>query len=218
MLIHLIPRIYGFPYHGKFGPKCTLTNFESPELGLLLDNTQLDTRHPYPNKLYSVACRKGGGYKALIGFLVDVDDDLVGNEFTTIARWSGGGRVLTHTVRTVILDHDHDAITWDMILWLGHHKFQNRVPSMVKESGWSPAHAQARMSFLTNDGKVGFDIRDCDEDGVLTSREETVYLHTVERERIANIFGLHQRRIPSIESAFRLEAPMCSPDFERALR
>lgn len=208
MLIHLIPSFYGFPYNGKYGPKCKLTDFESPELGLRLDNTQLDTRHPYPNKLYSVACRKAGGCKAIIGFLVDVDDSIVGSEFTTIARWSGGGRVSTHTVRTVILDHDHDAITWDMLLWYRYGKWSSRVPSVVKDTGWPPARAQARMDFFVNDGKVGFDVRDCDDDGLLTSREETVYLHTVERDRIVNqLFSLHQQRMPSIDNAFRLEVP-----------
>lgn len=129
MLIHIRPRCLS-PY-----PNVALVDLRIQELDLhLIGGTDLDSRRPYPNKRYVVACRKVGR-KAIDGILVETAKPV--SAFTVEARWAlEAEHVATHTVRYEVLDQDFDAVSDHMLLWgatsasLGG--WTNRWPETVK--------------------------------------------------------------------------------------
>ena len=74
--------------------------------------------HPYPNRRYTVGCRKDGR-KITDGLLIETDKPV--QRFRTTARWGiNAERVITHVVDYEIIDQDFDAVSDHTIFWLAH--------------------------------------------------------------------------------------------------
>lgn len=109
-LLHLVPRFFG-----------TFTAVELVDLtieptGLTLrGGRDLATRKPYPNKRYSIACRKRG-QRAIEGIFVMMGAPVESLDYT--ARWSVDAEVVvTHRVQYRLLDREFDAASDDKMLW-----------------------------------------------------------------------------------------------------
>lgn len=208
MLIHITPRIIQ-PKNHCF--PCTLVELSVPELELSLTSNELATRKPYPNKNYSVGCRRAG-LKTIDGILVDTPTRNI-DHYTVTAKWSLSEEadiILTHVVRHIILDNDFDAVSDNMLLWQGAETWESRWPDFA--AGWSPASAQPRMDILSRpeapkrDGEVEDETIPVliGEEGLsamlIRHRFETFRLPTIERERLLN--ARPDERLPTLELAF----------------
>lgn len=202
MLIHVIPRILLARDHGTH---CSLIDFSCAELNLVLrEGADLTVGRPYPNKSYVVA-RRSIGRRAVDGILIETPAFVP--EFTTITRWAvNGDRVLTHEVRHIMLDEDHDAATESMILWYasGHagREFPRRWPEHVNYG--PPASTQPLMDLRSSERHGTYEDT-TDASGWLIRRRETFVMHTVERDRI-DVLGTawSSIRTPALETVLRL--------------
>lgn len=202
MLIHIIPRILLARYHRV---DCSLIDFSCAELNLVLrEGADLTVGRPYPNKTYLVA-RRSIGRRAVDGILIETPSFVP--EFTTITRWAvNGDRVLTHEVRHIMLDEDHDAATESMSLWYacGHagREFPRRWPEHVNYG--PPVSTQPLMELRPSE-RHGTCEDTTDASGWLTRRRETFVMHTVERDRI-DVLGKawSSIRTPALETVLRL--------------
>lgn len=124
MLIHVVPRIL---LARNPGAHCSLIDFSCPELALVLrEGEDLTVGRPYPNKTYLVG-RRRVGRRAVDGILIETPNFVP--EFTTITRWAvDGDRILTHEVKHIMLDEDHDAATESMVLWHATDKAGREFP------------------------------------------------------------------------------------------
>lgn len=197
MLCHFQPQLFDAPEVGPLTPVRVL-DFSCPKLGLHIDGSQLALRRPYPNKRHQVACRKVG-QKACLGIFVEVPDQYMLPEFSTVTRWGLGERILVHKVNHLILDRELDAITWDPLIWGGLNEWPSRRPSMVPAE-WAPSKYRPRMDVWAFEDRQGFSIIDRAEDHLLVERTETLFLHTVERERVVGFW----KRMPLLEHAFHV--------------
>ena len=200
MLIHIIPRIY-LPEHAR---QCVLQGVEIPELDLhLRAGKEVDERRPYPNKHYSVVCRKVG-QRAWDGILLETAKSIT--TFTSIASWLHlpTGRQVQHKVHYAFADEQYDAATSSMVRWDAFPElgWDDRWPEHAKE--WTPASAQPRMELVAT-ARHG-DFADFVESGLIVCREEYFTMPTVPRERVAGD-ALHknwlQDRQPPLEHAFQ---------------
>ncbi|MGK2742044.1 DUF6012 family protein [Tepidicaulis sp. LMO-SS28] len=202
MLIHLLPCLMACQ---RTEPHCELVDFRSDDLGLhLKGGAELAARRPYPNKNWLIACPRKGR-KAIVGFFIETAAPLT--SFTTLTRWKVAGRdVIEHEVRYEVLDQDFDAVTASMLLWYGIENTRGswapRWPDAAKD--WTPMLAQPRME-LTTRRRQG-DYKDRVQDDRILGRQESVALHTIERERLLSPV-LHAERMPPLESAFRPHEP-----------
>lgn len=188
MLIHLTPRIYAC----RTNQPCTLIDLTCAELGLSLKGDKdLTARRPYRNKNYLVACRKVG-QKAMQGILIDSRQFVY--DFTVVTRWAVGNRdIATHRVRYIVLDHEYDTVTENMMLWSAIHgdsRWASRFPAEYK----GVAHTEAQP-FM--DVTQGFE-SEC---------SETFLMHTIERERLHEHYCSLNERTPGIEAAFPAKGP-----------
>jgi Family of unknown function (DUF6012) len=196
MLLHIRPRLFS-RYH------VALIDFEVSPLGLhLAGGVDLATRRPYPNKWYSVACRKLGN-KAIDGILIETGQRL--DEWRTTARWAvEASSVVTHRVQYKLLDHDFDAASDKMEFWcaccaeLGG--WSNRWPHGTK---WLPSMACEPVMEIEpgsmqqqRSSKDTIDVRS----GWIIAREDTFSMPTIERERITET--RLSERIPALGAAF----------------
>lgn len=209
MLIHITPRLYR---PTTVGLSCALVDVALPELGLVLrDGHELATRTPYDNKRYLVACRRKG-QKAIVGLFIETTRPL--DAFTVVTRWAVEGEaLLTHRVRHVVVDHDHDAVTDNMALWRARSPalggFPSRWPRSVPAT-WTPAEAQPRMDVLRIDAAPrGVEVHDVvSAAGLIRERSEVFRMPTVERARLLHPRAIHGERMPTIDAAFQVETPI----------
>lgn len=200
MLIHLTPQVYA---HHATEP-CSLIDLSCSELGLFLKGgKELTARRPYPNKDYLVACRKVG-QKAMNGILIETESPI--REFTVVTRWAvAASHIATHRVRYIVLDEEHDAVSESMLLWYGTSEcaggFESRWPGITDHG--TPARTQPRMEVFPRLDRCGEFSDLANEQGALIERSEVFRLPTIERERIMNPQFSLDKRLPSIESAFR---------------
>jgi Family of unknown function (DUF6012) len=200
MLLHIRPQILS-SYH------VALIDLEVDPLGLhLAGGVDLATRRPYPNKRYSVACRKLG-HKAIDGILIETSARL--DELDTTARWAvEASLVVTHRVHYKLLDHDFDAASDLTLLWyacsgeLG--AWSDRWPGGVENRNNPRIKYEPLMELERcpcQQERLSKDIIDV-RTGWIIAREETFFMPTIERERI--IETKLCERIPALSAAFVL--------------
>ncbi|MEW5511890.1 DUF6012 family protein [Pseudomonas asiatica] len=203
MLIHVTPKILTGKDHHRVD--VSLVDVSIPDFGLTLrGGVDIVGRKPYPNKYYTVACRKVGR-EAVVGLLLDVDRQV--RDFTITTRWAlVADVVVKHVVKYEILDEEYDAATDCMLIWSGFMgdgtQFQNRWPESAKE--FVPASHQPRMDVLAGCGKKG-DFKDTQTPyGIILERHESIQIPTVERERLVRRASSINNRLPHFEHAIRL--------------
>jgi Family of unknown function (DUF6012) len=203
MLIHVTPKILAGNDHHCVD--VSLVDLSIPEFGLKLrGGVDVVGRRPYPNKYYTVACRKVGR-EAVVGLLFDVDRQV--KNFTITTRWAvEADLVLKHVVKYEILDEDFEATTDSMLIWAGFMgdgtRFQSRWPESAKE--FVPASHQPRMDVFAGCGKKG-DFKDTQNPhGIILERYETIQIPTVERERLVRRASSINNRLPRFEHAISL--------------
>lgn len=110
MLIHIRPMMYSYY-------PATIIDLDLHPFDLhLVAGKDLNVGHPYPNRHYTVGCRKDKR-KITDGILVETSSPI--QRIRTTARWAvDGERVITHVVDYEIVDQDFDAVSDDTVLWL----------------------------------------------------------------------------------------------------
>jgi hypothetical protein len=168
---------------------------------LLVDGSHLRTGRPYPNKWYSVGCRKIGR-KAIDGILIELP---FREKFSYTAHWAIEAQlVVAHRVDYTVLDRDFDAVSDSMIFWhaccaeLGG--WSNRVPK-----GWDrkvPLASEPMMEVVPDRVDRRRKSDDMVEGDWIVARHECFSMPTIERERIFQT-GLRERT-PGPELVLRL--------------
>lgn len=192
MLIHVTPRIYS----GKNNRyvDVSLVELEIPEFGLSLRGGEhVVGRKPYPNKFYTVACRKKGR-AAVEGLLFEITGRV--KDFTVTARWAlEAEMVVQHVVKYHVLDEDFDTVTDGMVLW------QSRWPASARHC--TPASYQPRMDVFSDNGRKG-DFHDTvNASGIVLMRNETFNIPTIEKGRLERT-NPYSERLPTFDSAIKL--------------
>jgi hypothetical protein len=179
MLLHIRPRLY-CPFRNV-----ALIDLEIEPLGIhLRGGVDLRVGRPYPNKWYSVACRKLGR-KAMDGILIETPGPV--NEFSCRARWAIQAELMvTHSVEYRVIDHDFDAASDSMILWsaccaeLGG--WSNRRPERRERD--VPLVSEPVMEVVAGRVDVRRAAKDVIRGGWIVERNESFAMPTIERERI----------------------------------
>lgn len=120
----------------------------------------ISARRPYPNKRYSVVCRKQGN-KAIDGLLIETDEGKMQIKVTT--RWSVGENfIATHLVHYELVDDDFGAATEHMGLWHATHLASTHWPDRFPEwaRGLSSCEVEPKMEVVPGVKKQCEDIRD----------------------------------------------------------
>jgi hypothetical protein len=206
MLLHIRPQLYS-PFDVE------LVSLQSPQLGLTLHSRDLATRRPYPNKHYSVACRREGR-KAIEGILIETSKFL--EQFDLRAVWAVQAELLAkHTIHYQIIDRDFDAATDKSILW---YQFVHWNPATGvtinigtdRRPEWYRNAPQAQkwhtvMEVLPLEDR-GPHIKDTVINGFIVAREETFAMPTIQREKLFDprISEFRVDRRPTRASAFKV--------------
>jgi hypothetical protein len=199
MLLHLRPRIFS-PFENV-----ALVDFRSSELGLHLQGrVDLVTRRPYPNRDYSVACRREGRNRAVDGILIETSGWL--DSFHWVARWAiEAERVIEHTVHYRLLDRDFDAASDDMTFWYEYGPEDGGWPDR-RPDWWTeevvPCRSEPVMHALSEERRK---IRETDDEevgGWIVRRRQNFAMPTLERNRVLTPAGNFRR--PTLASAFRV--------------
>jgi hypothetical protein len=195
MLLHITPKFFSMT------AAATLIDLEITELGLhLKGGIDLDTRKPYPNKAYRIACRKKprGSFD---GILIETDRPLKRSGLHVIARWAvSDGGIYTHRVHYKLLDSDFPAASDKLQLWYAYTgtPWQDRRPKWI--GGFQRRGEQIeRRRQPTAQGRAS---KDTIVDGRLVERVETFPMPTIEPERITRQTNA-SIRMPKLADAFR---------------
>jgi hypothetical protein len=163
--------------------------------GLRLTQKELVTRHPYPNKMHAVACRRIGK-KAIDGILIETPDQ--SDEFSTMARWAIEAQmVVSHWIEYRSVDREFDAASDKQMLWHGTYgDLGDWSDRTLRNDQHSP------MMQLERDMKTGSDVVDEFDaaSGFITRRIQPFDMPTIERGRILECRMFD--RIPRIKNAF----------------
>lgn len=202
MLLHISPKLH---IPGDKRHVVQLVDLKVEELDLVLGEQDLTVRRPYPNKHYSVACRRIG-QKAVDGIFIESAQFLP--IYTVVSRWSVDGTdPITHRVQHVLLDHELDAVTDRASLW---HSFPSwnwisRWPSFY--AGLPPLEIEPVMAVkrqsLQHRRSLSVVRDDYTKAGVLAYREEKYMVPTIERRRLDGERAVHWR-LPTMANAFKV--------------
>jgi len=206
MLLHITPKFFSMT------TGATLIDLEISELGLhLKGGIDLDTRKPYPNRAYCIACRKKPR-GAFDGILIETDRRLKRSGLHVIARWAlPAGDIIMHRVHYKLLDNDFAAASDKSELWHAYHgtPWQNRFPNWtgrLQRRGDQPVRPRRRGQAVMEDapalGEASFPSKDIIVDGRLVERVETFSMPTIEPERITRETNA-SIRMPKLVDAFR---------------
>lgn len=200
MLIHITPKFLSCRFSG---PAPQLEKIDIPAFGYIgLHGDQIDTRKPFPNKLYSVGCRKQGK-KAVSGFIFDIDTPP--EHFEVICHWGVPNfGTITHKIDYFINDRELDAVSDAMLLWAMPAEnglmFENRFIDLYANT--TPAQACPRMAFTNDKGKTG-EFEDLVEAGMILSRKETFIMPSIEKERLMGEVA-ESIRIPDVKNSIKV--------------
>src|SRR5579863_2939821 len=191
MLLHITPTFFSMT------TAATLVDLEITELGLhLKGGIDLDTRKPYPNRAYCIACRKKPR-GAFDGILIETARPLKRSGLHVIARWTlSAGDIITHRVHYKLLDSDFDAASDKAELWYAFHgtPWQKRFPGFAQgRPVMEDTPALVRAPSPSKDTIV---------DGRLVERVQTFSMPTIEPERITRKTN-ESIRMPKLADAFR---------------
>lgn len=199
MLVHIVPKLLSFPSNPDF----VLLDVTCPEFDVTLTvGKELRECRPYPNKNYRSVCRIDSR-RAEVGVLLDVEGSV--RMFSTITQWRVDGvGVIQHHVRRVLLDDEFDACTDSTILWKYREpRFASRWPDQYVDL-W-PAAVTPYMEIRSR-GLSRF-AQDTQVDGIVRERSHTLFVPTVEPERLQQRRGTDfYDRLPLREHAFPVAA------------
>ena len=198
MLIHLVPKLFL-----KYKNSVDLVSISVDDRAI--DRDLLVIRKPYPNKCYSVACRKKGK-KAISGILVELADKKKFKvEYTWIVEKLGE---VKHIVHYEISDSDYDMVSDDITLsyassgeQLGYFesRFNDRLKNITPASG----NPYAEIIEPIKSKESAFPFSDTMEKGIVKQRVEYIYLPTIEKERFIKR-GKYYGRYPAMDDKFVL--------------
>jgi Family of unknown function (DUF6012) len=194
MLLHLRPMML------SSGIFVNLIDLRIGPFGLYLrGGRELMTGRPYPNKHYTVVCRKKGK-KAMNGILVKVNGPVKGFDYS--ARWLANGTVVTHRVSCSILDQEFGAASDEMWFWLGTlGEWENRMPERFR--GAVPVYVQPVMQLVDSSEKRPSTVDVVDlKTGWIIDRTQVFAMPTIEPERFLSFPQEDQTRMPKLEDAF----------------
>lgn len=201
-LLHLVPRFFG-----SFAA-VELVDLTLEPIGLTLrGGRDLATRKPYPNRRYSIACRKRG-QRAIEGIFVLTKEPVARLDYT--ARWSVDAEVVvTHRVRYRLLDREFDAASDDKMLWhacspsLGGWASRWPEPDDAKSPSSTAPVMVARVSDAAHfrEGTAGASAHhQFAEGGLIVWRQQEFGLPTLERGRFGS--PLAGDRMPLVADAW----------------
>lgn len=196
MLLHIRPRLY-CPFRNV-----ALIDLEIEPLGVhLRGGLDLKVGRPYPNKWYSVACRKIGRL-ALDGILIETPGRV--DQFSWRARWAvEADLVITHSVECRVIDHDFDAASDSMMLWhacceeLGG--WSNRVPEISRDA---PLICEPVMEVVAGSVNARRSAKDVIRGNWIVERSQALSMPTIERGRILQT--KLRERIPGPETVLQV--------------
>lgn len=195
MYLHIVPGLFHL-----MANKCHIESISIPELDFVIDGDALSTGRPWPNKNIWVGMKKGR--KAINGLLLKTNKKL--SSFTTDYKWNIENMgVTSHRVVSYVEDDDFDLVSQEIMLSNGFDKWGSRVHSAYENM--APVKIQPKMeSFITKPGEESHDVWvSYDWGDFLTSREESLLLHTIEPERLTSHLSLFQR-FPSFKDVIEL--------------
>jgi hypothetical protein len=178
---------------------------------LHLTGKELDTRRPYPNKEYAVACRRQGR-KAIDGILIETAKFI--GRFDIKTQWAVEALLLvTHCVDYRVIDRDFPAASDDMMLWekfsiwdLDQQKeiaiTSSRMPERPRPGG--TMRLAPLMELVPPLLKPSCD-DSTDDLGLILARRERFEMPTIEPERLADprLSPFRIDRKPPLNSAFK---------------
>ena len=200
MLLHISPRIIS---DGNFVELIDL-RIEPFNLHLRY-GYELMTGHPYPNKNWTVLCRKKG-QKAMNGILLKVDGDI--DCFSYTARWNVYGDSVTHRVFCSILDNDFAAASDSACLWHGtlDGRWSDRWPKAIKHDGTMYIEPSMEVESRIRKNLPTKDVIDIDT-GWLSERTQYFSMPTIEEARLFLFPHEDSSRMPILDDAFPVESP-----------
>lgn len=193
MYIHLVPTLYHV-----ISNKCRLESVTIPELEFEIKGDELSSGKPYPNKRLNVGMLKSR--KAMIGLLLKYENKVT--RFTTEYKWVIEDiGTIQHQVNTIVLDSEFDLVSQCIGLNIGLDEWKPRLhPSYHNVA---PVKIQPTMESYRSGNAINQLPHDVWERNILTSRKETLLLHTLQSERISS-YGFFIDRLPSLESAINI--------------
>lgn len=194
MLLHLRPMIF------SSGVFVDLIDLRIEPFGLYLQGgRELMTGRPYPNKHYTVVCRKKRK-KAMNGILVKVHGPVKGFDYT--ARWLANRTVVTHRVSCSILDQEFGAASEEMWFWHATScGWGNRMPERLR--GAVPMYVQPVMQLVDSSERRPSTVDVVDlKTGWIIDRTQVFAMPTIEPERFLSFPQEDQTRMPKLEDAF----------------
>lgn len=188
MYLNIVPQLHV----NNLNSGAELVAISIPELNRIIDSSTISTKSPFPNKGYSVGCNKGR--KAMIGFLFHTHENL--DHFTTIFTWKlkNIGEI-THFIKNIVLDHDHELISQSIMLNIGFSNFKSRISKEYENI--APVNISASLDPYKFDN-----IPNANKDKVvrfsdsviinkndpsfsfISERRDTLKLHSIEIERL----------------------------------
>jgi hypothetical protein len=207
MLLHIRPKIVS---RGEF---VELIDLKIDPFGLRLRHgIELMTGHPYPNKNWTVACRKKGK-KVMDGILLNLLGDV--DRFSYTARWNVYGDSVTHRVFCSILDHDFSAASDSA--WLWHATFDgawsDRWPRTIEHDGTMYIEPSMELESRIPKKLPTNDVVDIDT-GWVSERTQYFSMPTIEEARLFLFPREDSSRMPSLDDAFGVVSPRRPPGRE----
>jgi len=192
MLLHLRPTMLSSEVF------VDLIDLRIEPFGLYLrGGRELMTGRPYPNKHYTVVCRKTGK-KAINGIFLKVNRQVEGFDYT--ARWLAGGIVVTHRVSCSVLDQEFGAASDDMMFWRATSSgWENRMPDGFR--GAVPIYVEPVMQLVDTSGKRSSTLDVIDfKTGWIIDRTQVFAMPSIEPDRLLS--SEFRPRMPAPEDAF----------------
>jgi hypothetical protein len=196
MLLHVRPRLLS-----RF-KRAVLVDLLIEPFGVrLVGGKDLATRRPYPNKGYSVACRKKG-QTAIDGILLECPGFVA--EFRWTAHWAiEDALVVKHQVRCKVVDQDFNAASDNMRLWYACSPKFGGWSDRFLERGAVPLFIEPLMEIEPESVSPKRVVDDTIEHGWIMARSQSFSLPTIEPERILSSCS-HVDRLPTAAMAFHL--------------
>lgn len=195
MLLHIAPKIFS-PHPSA------LVDIVIPELGLnLMGGKDVVGRNPFPNKMYTVACRKIGR-KAINGFFVNVDEFV--RSYTTITRWAAPNDIIvTHVLKHAINDDEFDFVSDETLVW---KKRLNNLNPYICMNLIQKEELKDTFDVLHSSNTLFFESRDFP---IVLYRIQDFEFPTIKMdERI-----LYSLRFPNVEDAYSVSVMQSNDGF-----
>lgn len=196
MLLHIIPKYYSVT--DKIGKKISLINVTVKELNLVLKNdVDIVKKKTDAVGRCFVVCRKGSEAE---GLLLDIDNM---KEINTITRWSFNGRVLTHTIKHVILGEKYafaaSSDPWRWLLSRGVRSYTELTENeRILISGQGDYPTVMPFNLVSMYKPLGYSRVSEDTPPIVLERYDTLYVPTISEEHLYQEgCGVYAYKVPT---------------------